>query len=43
MFTLLFTAFLPKIGVQLNWVTYHWVAGSVLAVSTIFHIIQASF
>jgi len=24
MFTLLFTAFLPKAGVQFNWVLYHW-------------------
>ena len=38
MFTLLFTAFLPKVGVQFDWVTYHWIAGSVLTVSIIFHI-----
>jgi cytochrome b subunit of formate dehydrogenase len=43
MFTLLFTAFLPKLGVQFDWVTYHWVAGTVLTVSVIFHIIHASF
>jgi cytochrome b subunit of formate dehydrogenase len=43
MFTLLFTAFLPKVGVQFNWVTYHWIAGSVLTVSIVFHIIHASF
>ena len=43
MFTLLFTAFLPKVGVRFNWVTYHWIAGSVLTVSVIFHIIHASF
>src|SRR6202521_1588073 len=30
MFTLLFTAFLPKVGVQFPWVTYHWIAGTVL-------------
>ncbi|HBB96151.1 MAG TPA: cytochrome B, partial [Blastocatellia bacterium] len=24
MLTLLFTAFLPKIGIQFDWVTYHW-------------------
>ena len=30
MFTLLFTAFLPKVGVQFDWVTYHWIAGTVL-------------
>ena len=27
MFTLLFTAFLPKVGVRFDWVTYHWIAG----------------
>ena len=43
MFTLLFTAFLPKVGVQFDWVTYHWIAGSVLTVSILFHIIHASF
>ena len=43
MFTLLFTAFLPKVGVQFNWVMYHWIAGSVLTVSIIFHVIHASF
>ena len=43
MLTLLVTAFLPKVGVQLDWVTYHWIAGVVLTVSIIFHIIHASF
>ena len=43
MFTLLFTAFLPKIGVQFDWVTYHWIAGAVLTVSIVFHVIHASF
>ena len=43
MFTLLFTAFLPKVGVQFNWVTYHWIAGAVLTVSIVFHIFHASF
>ena len=43
MFTLLFTAFLPKIGVEFDWVTYHWIAGIVLTASIIFHIIHASF
>lgn len=43
MFTLLFTAFLPKIGFQFNWVTWHWIAGVVLTVSVIFHIFHASF
>ena len=43
MFTLLFTAFLPKVGVQFDWVTYHWIAGAVLTVSIVFHIMHASF
>ena len=43
MLTLLFTAFLPKIGFQFPWVTYHWIAGVVLTVSILFHIFHASF
>jgi cytochrome b subunit of formate dehydrogenase len=43
MLTLLFTAFLPKLGVQFPWVTYHWIAGAVLTVSILFHIVHASF
>ena len=42
MLTLLFTAFLPKVGVQFDWVTYHWIAGVVLTASVVFHIIHAS-
>jgi hypothetical protein len=33
MLTLLITAFLPKVGVQFDWVTYHWIAGIVLTIS----------
>jgi cytochrome b subunit of formate dehydrogenase len=43
MFVLLFTAFLPKVGVQFNWVTYHWIAGTVLTLSILFHIVHATF
>jgi cytochrome b subunit of formate dehydrogenase len=43
MFTLLFTAFLPKVGVLFDWVTYHWIAGTVLTASVVFHIFHASF
>ena len=43
MFVLLFTAFLPVVGVQFPWVTWHWIAGLVLTGSIIFHIIHASF
>ena len=42
-FVLLFTAFLPKVGVQFNWVTYHWIAGTVLSLSILFHIVHATF
>lgn len=42
MLTLLFTAFLPKLGFQFDWVTYHWIAGTVLIASVVFHIIHAS-
>jgi len=43
MFVLLFTAFLPKVGVQFNWVAYHWIAGTVLTISILFHVVHASF
>ncbi len=43
MFALLFTAFLPKLGYEFDWVTYHWIAGTVLTISIVFHIIHASF
>jgi cytochrome b subunit of formate dehydrogenase len=43
MLALLFTAFLPKVGVEFPWVTYHWIAGIVLTVSILYHIIHASF
>ncbi len=42
MFVLLFTAFLPVVGVQFPWVTWHWIAGLVLTASIVFHIIHAS-
>ena len=43
MFALLITAFLPKIGVKFDWVLYHWIAGLLLTVSILFHIVHASF
>jgi formate dehydrogenase subunit gamma len=42
MLTLLITAFLPRVGPQFDWVTWHWIAGSVLTVSVIFHVVHAS-
>lgn len=43
MLVLLFTAFLPKVGVEFSWVTYHWIAGVVLTASIVFHVFHASF
>lgn len=43
MLALLITAFLPKVGVRFDWVLYHWIAGLVLTVSILFHIVHASF
>ena len=43
MFVLLFTAFLPIVGIQFAWVKWHWIAGLVLTASIVFHIIHASF
>ncbi len=43
MLALLITAFLPKVGIKFDWVTYHWIAGLVLSASVIFHIFHASF
>jgi cytochrome b subunit of formate dehydrogenase len=43
MLALLFTAFLPKLGVQFNWVLYHWIAGIVLTISILFHIVHSFF
>jgi cytochrome b subunit of formate dehydrogenase len=31
------------VGVEFDWVTIHWIAGTVLAASVLFHIIHASF
>jgi len=43
MFVLLFTAFLPVVGVKFAWVKWHWMAGLVLTGSILFHILHASF
>jgi cytochrome b subunit of formate dehydrogenase len=42
MLTLLFTAFLPIVGVRFAWVTIHWIAGLVLTASIVFHIVHAT-
>ncbi len=43
MFVLLFTAFLPVVGVKFAWVQWHWMAGIVLTASILFHIVHATF
>jgi cytochrome b subunit of formate dehydrogenase len=43
MFVLLFTSFLPVVGVRFAWVTWHWIAGLVLTASILFHMVHATF
>jgi cytochrome b subunit of formate dehydrogenase len=43
MFVLLFTAFLPIVGIRFAWVQWHWIAGLVLTGAIIYHIIHATF
>ena len=43
MFVLLITGIFPKIGIEFAWLTIHWVAGILLTVITIFHIIRSVF
>ncbi len=43
MLTLLFTGFLPIVGVRFAWVEWHWMAGLLLTASVIFHIVHATF
>jgi formate dehydrogenase subunit gamma len=43
MLTLLFTGFLPIVGVKFAWVQWHWIAGILLTASVIFHIFHATF
>jgi formate dehydrogenase subunit gamma len=42
MLALVFTAFLPVIGVKFAWVYWHWMAGLLLTGSIIFHIIHVT-
>ncbi len=42
MLVLLFTGFLPIIGIKFSWVTIHWWAGLALAASVVFHVIHAT-
>jgi len=42
MLTLLITAFVPVMGLEIpGWVTWHWIAGVVLILSIVYHIVHA--
>jgi formate dehydrogenase subunit gamma len=43
MLVLVFTSFLPIVGIRFPWVEWHWMAGIVLTGSILFHIVHASF
>jgi len=42
MFALLITAFFPVVGIRFPWVTIHWIAGVVLLVTIVYHIVRAT-
>ena len=43
MLALLITGFFPIVGIQFPWLTIHWVAGVVLTISILYHIVHATF
>lgn len=43
MFALLITAFFPWAGIQFPWVTIHWLAGVLLILTVVYHIIHSTF
>ena len=43
MLVLVFTAFLPIVGIRFAWVEWHWMAGILLTASILFHIVHATF
>jgi formate dehydrogenase subunit gamma len=43
MLALLFTGFLPILGVKFAWLNLHWIAGVILTILVIFHIVRALF
>lgn len=40
---LMFSAFLPVVGIQFDWIPWHWIAGVVLTLIVLFHIVRAVF
>ena len=43
MIALLITGFFPIVGIQFPWLTIHWVAGVLLTVSIVYHMVHATF
>ncbi len=43
MIALLITAFLPVAGIRFPWVTIHWIAGVVLTLTIVYHVLYATF
>lgn len=43
MIVLLLTGFLPIVGIQFPWVTIHWIAGVLLTLSIVYHMVHATF
>ena len=43
MLALLITGFFPIVGIQFPWLTIHWVAGVILTVSILYHVVHATF
>ena len=41
MLVLLFTGFLPVLGVNFAWVDPHWIAGVILTVLVLFHVLRS--
>jgi cytochrome b subunit of formate dehydrogenase len=41
MIALLVTAFVPVLGLQFPWVTVHWIAGLVLLVAVLYHVVHS--
>ncbi len=40
MFALLITAFFPVVGIQFPWVTIHWIAGVLLVLTVVYHVVH---
>ena len=43
MLALMITGFFPLVGIEFPWLTIHWVAGVLLTVSVLYHMVHATF